>query len=202
MALISIPASVGIRSVEWRQPQAFQTQRSAFSGWTRFAEIGTAHRWECDATFRRMPEPEARAFRAWMARFLRPGNHTRITIVEKPQSAIAATITQGAAGAFATQITYSGAPSSTLVVPAGGFASLPLAGGGWQAVSVIAESTSNASGAGVLQFAQPLRAANVAGAAIEVVRPFVELWPLDPLRWSVEPLPLYSAPVVTFEEAF
>lgn len=204
MALIPIPASVGIRSIAWSQEQAFQTQRSAFTGHTRFAEIGTAHRWTADVTFAPMKQGAIRAFRAWMAQFLRPGNLTRIEMDGEPQLPTPPGALQVAVARFATQMPYSGATPSTLVAPAGGHASIAIVGNvnSRQTVTVIEDSVSDASGAGVIKFVQPLRAASVAGVQVWLHQPFVNMWPLDPMRWSVEPLPLYSAPTVTFEEAF
>lgn len=69
-----------------------------------------------------------------------------------------------------------------------------------QRLTLLRPLDADASGTGTAVVDMPLRAAPVVGVKVDLRRPFCRMYAVNPMAWSVRPLPLYQPAAMQFEE--
>ena len=201
MALITWPAGVALRSVQWRQTWPRLVQRSEFTNRRRIAMFGACPLWTAECELPPMTRAKADALRAFLSRLAVPGNTTRLVAVEAPQNP-AATGVASATGTTPVSLGITGLPASATILRAGQMIQVWLANGDTQLLVLNADLVSNGSGYGLAQFDVPLRSAAAIGSGVEMNLPFAHLEAGEEIMaWAAAPGTIYSASGFTLTEA-
>ena len=201
MALITWPAGVALRSVQWQQTWPRLVQRSEFTGRRRVAMFGACALWAAECELPPMDRAKAQVLRAFLSRLAVPGNTTRLVAVEAPQNP-AATGVASATGTTPVALGITGLPASTTVLRAGQMITVWLANGDTQLLVLTADLVSDGAGYALAQFDVPLRSAAAIGSGVEMNLPFAHVEAgEDIMAWAAAPGSLYSAAGFTLTEA-
>jgi hypothetical protein len=196
MAIVTPPAPLPLRKVEWRLLRPSQRVRSEWTGRSQGVVLPGASRWSASGEF--PPITKAQNPDQWIGFFAAldgQANSFPLRAVEGQQTTAANPVVNGT-GQVGLSLNISG----TVSLPAGARATIPLVGGGAQLVVLTGALT--AAGSGTMQFRAPLRTAAQHGAAIEVQFPYALMSLTSPAPgWSVDAGSVYGF-TVDCEEAF
>lgn len=171
MVLITPPAALPLRRVQWSLRQPHQVNRSGWTGRRQVSTTTGAAMWACSAEF--VPivgQLNARQWRGFFTALNGQVNHFPVPMVERAQHSLAeVTVLSGNAGA--NQLTLSAHRNLEM----GDFVTVKLAGGTYQSLCLTGDQIG-----GVITFMPPLRenAATGAGSA-ETRIPFAHVALVD-----------------------
>jgi len=187
MALITPPARLPLRRIEWTLRQPHQVNRS---GWTGRRQVSTDQprgaMWSCSGEF--VPvrgQAAAKKWRGFFASLRGPVNHFPVAAVEANQhSGANPTVVAGSAGA--NTLTLSASPPALV---AGDFLTVKLASGKYQLVQLTAAISGTTA-----TFMPPLREAAATGAgSIETIEPYCHVTLSDDATgWDVSAGQIYG----------
>lgn len=200
MAIINPPAPLALRQARWRLVEAFQANRSGWTGTTRIVGLSGAAYWTVEGDFVvRMGEAAVRAWRGWMLSLRGPVNSFPVRAVENAQLPNNQALIAAGAGAGTSLFLYNlpgyGPPvaGGFLVLPAGAMMTVPLPSGHQRLVILTADLIATPGGTGTATFAPELGEAPAAFAAIELQWPYgLMRLTTDPQGWDVAPGQLYQ----------
>jgi len=186
MALITPPADLPLRRVQWTLRQPHQVNRSGWTGRRQVSTTPGAAAWGVSAEF--VPvrqQANAKKWRAFFTSLKGQVNHFPVIAVEAAQHGGAnPTISSGAAGA--TSLTLSASPPALV---AGDFMTVKLADGSYQLVCLTAPISGTTA-----TFLPPLRRAAATGSgSVETIRPFAHMTLAeDATGWDISPGQMYA----------
>ena len=200
MPIITPPAPLPLRKISWRAPFPAQVNRSGWTGRRKVVGLSGATAWTANGTFKTIvTEAKAKAWRGFFISLCGSENPFRLEATENIQTEAANP--QVAAGANdGSTLPLQHLPASATVLFAGDLMTVPLPSGHERLVCLTAPLVSDASGQGTATFGPELGEVPVAGAVVEIGRP----WGLmaltsDPPGWDVDVGQQYSFPVATEE---
>ncbi len=173
MAIITPPARLPLRRVQWRRTRVQQHNRSDWTGSTQVVRLPGATRWSVSGEF--APMVTQAAARRWIAFFEALDgmvNSFPVVAVEAAQTVQTNPVVNGAGqtGASLNLTGCSGAIGSELL-PAGAKISIPLPDGSVQLEVLTAPIIVTAGGGGVATFSGWLRRSPAAAATVEIAQP-------------------------------
>lgn len=186
MALITPPAALPIRRIEWTLTQMTQVNRSGWNGRRQVSTTPGAAGWSVSAEF--VPirtQDAAKQWRGFFASLRGQVNHFPVVAVEADQHGGAnPTIAAGSAGA--NTLTLSASPPALV---SGDFLTVKLASGKYQLVQLTAPIAGTTA-----TFMPPLRENAATGSgSVETIRPFAHVTLSDPSTgWDVSPGQVYG----------
>lgn len=195
MAIITPPAALPIRRIQWALRQPAQVNRSGWTGRRQVLAMPGGAVWSASAEF--VPiigQANAKRWRAFFTALRGPVNTFPLIAVEAAQHSVAQpTITAGAAGA--TTLTLS---SSASALKAGDFLTVKLSDNSYQMVQLTADLTTTTA-----NFLPPLRLAAATGAgSVETIWPYCHVaLTSDTSGWAVDTGQIYNF-AFDVEEAF
>ena len=171
MATIALPDSK-FASAQWSLVVPQQINRSEWTGRRQVMVLPGAAYWKVTAAHVVViSEANMLAWRSFFAQLKGSANTFRLPAGEADQHTGSEAAIQASAIAGAVTVALTGLAASVTLLKAGHFATVKLSGGGEQLVQLIADLTSDGSGAASLSFFPPLRAATTAGATLGTKRP-------------------------------
>lgn len=203
MAIISIPASLRIRNIEWTATDPDLVNRSPWTGRSRVFDLAKGQVWS--ASFEVVPligQVNAQAVRGFLAALRGRKNSFRLVAVETPQRTGSNPVTTLAAPALQNLLSVSGFPASQVVLPQGGLISVVYPSGDEQMMVLDRNVLSDSSGNALLIFEPGLRMALPMGSSVETILPTCLMRNAQPsYSWAVSAGQQYSYSL-TCEEAW
>lgn len=200
MAIITPPAALPIRRIEWRLRQPAQVNRSGWTGHRQVLGLPGGAMWSASGEFVQMVrESNARQWRAFFAQLRGAFNTFLLPAVEENQHNLTVNALVNGAGQTGRTLSIKNLPVSTQLLPAGAFISLP---GTNQMFMLTGALTSNGSGNATAIFEPSLRISPADSAAVETKKPTAHVaLTTDTIGWSVDPGQIYGF-AFDAEEAF
>ena len=194
MTLITPPAALPVRRIQWQLRQPAQLNRSGWTGRRQVVGLPGGAMWSASGEFTPIvTQADVLKWRGFFTSLRGPFNTFNLTAVEEAQHALSQpTITAGSAGAFTATMT--GLPVSATLLPAGSYMTIKLSDASYQLVCLTAALAGNGSGNGTATFVPALRnsAATGAGSA-ETISPWcVVSMASDTWGYDVEPGQIYG----------
>lgn len=194
MTLITPPAALPVRRIQWQRRQPAQVNRSGWTGRRQVVGLPGGSLWTASGEFVPLvKQSNVLQWRGFFASLRGPFNTFNLTAVEEAQHALSQpTITAGTAGAFTATMT--GLPVSTTLLPAGSFITIKLSDASYQLVTLTAALAGNGAGTGTATFDAPLRNTAATGAgSVETISPWcVVAMASDTWGYDVEPGQIYG----------
>jgi hypothetical protein len=186
MGLVTPPAALPIRRIEWTLTQPHQVNRSGWTGRRQVLTTPGAALWSCSAELIPIQgEVKAKPWRSFFNSLKAQVHKFPVIAVEGAQHGGAnPTIASGAAGAATLQLS-SGPPA----LVAGDFMTVKLVDGSWQLVMLTVPISGTTA-----YFAPELRNTAATGAgSVETVWPFAHVsLTADHYKYAVDPGQIYS----------
>lgn len=189
MAVIALPASPGVMSIEWTLPDPpTQVNRSEWTGSQQVVILAQATRWLARLTWAPTYTAfEVRAMRGFLARLQGQANSFRLPACAQ-QHALTEPRADGGAARGDTSIDLDGMDAGEAYFEEGSLATIPLESGFYQLVIATAAMSANGSGEGTLAFLPALRGPVADNAALITRVPLVELSKVEDLSsYPAEP---------------
>lgn len=205
MAIINLPAEIGLVDLEWTCPPTYQFNRSDLTGASRSIQLGPAQRWT--ATGRMVPVQggNLRIVRAFLAKMMVPTNFLRLTMVETGQVTVGGrpgvVLVDGSSNTGYSLALKSMAPGVTNLF-AGDIITVILTSEDWQPIVLAADLVADGAGKGIATLSTPLRRTPLNNANVELNNPPAIVRMRDPLHWKASPGGVYEPGSFVAEEAF
>jgi len=191
MTVITPPAALPIRRIQWQLRQPAQINRSGWSGRRQVAGQPGGAVWTASGEFAPIVrEANARPWRAfWLA--LRGAINTfYLPASEGDQHALSFTARVNGAGQTGRTLAIDGLPASTTIISSGALVSIPTTN---QLLMLTSALTSNGSGQATLAFEPALRVSPADNAIVETKNPVAHVaLTSDASGWSVDPGQVYG----------
>lgn len=201
MAIIVPPAPLPLRGAKWRVPFPAQVNRSGWTGRRKVVGLPGAAMWTLSAEFvTTIGEDRAKPWRGFFVSLNGPVNAFPVRASERQQTAAANPTVRAGAGNSNT-VPLQGLPANQTVLLSGDLMTVYLPSGHRRLVCLTAPLVSNGTGQGTATFGPELGETPVAGATVEIQRPFgLMALTSEPPGWDVQLGQTYSF-AVTAEEA-
>ena len=201
MATVNPPSPLDLRNAKWRLVEAFQVNRSGWTGAAKVVGLAGAAYWTVAGDLVvLMGEAAVKAWRAWVVSLRGPVNSFPVRATENQQTTATNPTVAGGGTAGAT-LPLTGLPASATVLKAGDMLTVTLPSGHKRLVMLTADLVSGAGGTATATIAPELGEAPASGAAVEMQWPYA-LCRLtsEPQGWDVAPGQLYQL-TINAEEA-
>lgn len=200
MTIITPPAVLPIRRIQWDLKQPAQVNRSGWTGRRQVVGLPGGAVWSASGEFVPiLKESNARQWRAFWASLRGPFNTFYLPATEGDQHALSLTVRVNGASQSGRGLAIDGLPNNTTLLAAGSFVSMPSTN---QMLILTAAMTSNASGQANISFEPALRISPADNAIVETKNPVAHVALTgDTFGWSVDPGQLYGF-AFEVEEAF